>query len=182
MSGRPDAAGEGPPLAGGIGTVAAALSLAGTLFVLAILVVVITDIGGRELFNHPLRGATEMVSIAIVVVVFLSLPYAVLAGRTARVDLFSAWLGERTPRVAAGLSILFDLTGAVLMLLMTWALAPEVQRAWELDDYVGSLGDFTVPIWPVRALQCLSSAVTVSVFLLLAFRSMQRYRARGPSR
>lgn len=161
------------PSAGGLGRIAAALSLAGTLVVVAILVVINTDIAGRELFAHSLRGATELVSIGIVVV-FLSLPYTVLAGRMARVDLFSSWLARRWPRLGASLSILFDLTGATLMLPMTWALAPEVQRAWELDDYVGSLGDFTVPIWPVRALQCLSAGVTAIVFLMLAIRGLRR--------
>lgn len=159
---------------GGLGHLAAGMSLAGTAIVIAILLVINTDIVGRELFNHPLRGATEMVSIGIVAVVFLSLPHTILAGRMVRVDLFLSWLAERMPRLAAGLSVLFDLIGAVLMLLLTWALAPEVLSAWELDDYVGSLGDFTVPIWPVRALQCLSAGVTVAVFLALAIRGLRR--------
>lgn len=182
MSTAPGAVDHGSPRTSAIGRVAAALSLAGTLFVLAILVVINADIAGREFFNHPLRGATEMVSTGIVVVVFLSLPYTVLASRMARVDLFSSWLAERRPRLGALLSVLFDLVGAILMLLMTWALVPEVQRAWELDDYVGSLGDFTVPLWPVRALQCLSSAVTMAVFLLLAIRGVQRCKRRGAVR
>ncbi len=174
MSIAPDRAHRDSPPHRAIAGVAAGLSLAGTLVVLAILLVINTDIVGREAFNHPLRGATEMVSVGIVAVVFLSLPYTVLAGRMARVDMFSSWLAERRPGLGRALSILFDLTGATLMALMTWSLVPEVRRAWELDDYVGSLGDFTVPIWPLRALQCLGAAVTAVVFLLLAISNLQR--------
>jgi len=174
MSPAPDPAHRVTRSIGAIGRVAAGLSLGGTLIVLGILAVINTDIAGREFFNRPLRGATELVSIGIVAVVFLSLPHTVLAGRMARVDLFSSWLTQRSPRLGAASSVLFNLTGATLMLLMAWSLAPEVQRAWELDDYVGSLGDFTVPIWPVRALQCLSAAVTVAAFLLLAVRDLRR--------
>lgn len=174
MSLEADPAQPRPRPLGGLGRLAAGMSLAGTAIVVAILLVINTDIVGRELFNRPLRGATEMVSIGIVAVVFLSLPHTILAGRMVRVDLFLSWLSERAPRFAAGLSVLFDLIGAVLMLLMTWALVPDVLRAWELDDYVGSLGDFTAPIWPVRALQCLSAGVTVAVFLALAIRGLRR--------
>jgi TRAP-type mannitol/chloroaromatic compound transport system permease small subunit len=165
---------DDPPAAGGIGYLAAGMSLLGTAFVVAILLVINTDIVGRELFGRPLRGATEMVSIGIVVVVFMSLPHTILAGRMVRVDLFSSWFRQRAPRLGAWVAALFNLTGAVLMLLMTWALAPEVRRAWELDDYVGSLGDFTVPIWPVRALQCLSAGVTTVAFVMLALRELRR--------
>lgn len=182
MSTASEPTGHKIPSVGGLGHVAAALSLAGTFVMVSILVVINTDIAGREFFGHPLRGATEMVSIGIVVVVFLSLPYTVLAGRMARVELFSSWLAHRSPRLSAWLSVLFNLTGAALMLLMTWALAPEVQRAWELDDYVGSLGDFTIPIWPVRALQCLSAGVTAIVFLLLAIRGLRRRTSLAPTR
>ncbi len=174
MSEEADSTPPGSRPFGGLGRLAAGMSLAGTGIVVAILLVINTDIVGRELFARPLRGTTEMVSIGIVAVVFLSLPHAVLAGRMVRVDLFQSWLARRAPRLAAGLSTLFDLIGAALMLLLAWALMPEVLRAWELDDYVGSLGDFTVPIWPVRALQCLSAAVTVAVFLALVGRGLRR--------
>ena len=162
----------GSVLSGLLQRVAAAFSLLGTLLVIATLVVVSVDIVGREAFGHPLRGAAELVSLGIVVIVFVSLPHAVASGRMVRVDLLSDRLARWSPRLATGLAASFDLTGAVLMALMAWALAPEVQRAWELDDYVGALGDFTAPLWPVRALQCASAAVTALVFVMLALRRL----------
>ena len=38
-------------------------------------------------------------------------------------------------------------------------------RAWERNDFVGAVGDFTAPTWPVKAMLALGAALLALQFL-----------------
>ena len=47
----------------------------GTAWVFVLLVIINLDIGGRALFNHPVRGVPEIVALSIVACVFLQIAH-----------------------------------------------------------------------------------------------------------
>jgi hypothetical protein len=51
---------------------------------------------------------------------------------------------------------------------------PELRSAWEIGDYVGSLGDFTAPTWPIRLITVVGSAFTCLTYIFLALADFRR--------
>jgi TRAP-type mannitol/chloroaromatic compound transport system permease small subunit len=152
----------------------------GTLGIFGLLVLINIDIVGRSAFNSPLRGTTELVSLAIVGIVFMQLPNTLWAGRFVRAELLIDIVEARAPRLADIIQGLFHVIGAAMMAVVVVAVVPELRSAWEIGDYVGSLGDFTAPTWPIRLITVIGSALTCLTYIFLAFADFRR-ALRGTS-
>lgn len=157
----------GRPLAGGFERVGAVMSALGTVWIFALLVLVNADVIGRDLLSRPIPGVPELLALSIVGIVYLQLPNTLWAGRFTRAEFLSDGVDRRWPRAGALLRAMYHLLGLALVGIMFAALLPELQRAWEFGDYVGSLGNFTAPTWPVRAIMLLGCAATAITYLLL---------------
>jgi hypothetical protein len=46
-----------------------------------------------------------------------------------------------------------------------------------IREYVGAIGDFTAPVWPVRLVMLIGLSVTLVTFVLLAWADLARARA-----
>lgn len=187
MSGaeRPAAAGDslgayGRPQPLGLHRLTAWMNAAGTLAIFALLLVTNADIIGRDLFNKPLRGTTEILSVGIVAIVFMQLPNTLWAGRFPRADFLLGGLARRCPRAGSLLLLVFHLVGAAMMAILCLAIWPELRRTWELGDYHGALGDFTVPLWPVRLIMVVGCALCALTYLFLAAADLRAAFARTP--
>ncbi len=143
------------------------MSVLGTIWIFVLLVLVNTDVFGRGLFNAPLPGVPEILGLSIVGIVYLQLPNTLWAGRLTRAEFLSEAVDRRWPRAGSLLRALYHLLGLALLAIMLFALLPEFQSAWTLGDYVGSMGNFTAPTWPVRLIMVLGCAVTTITYLLL---------------
>ena len=144
------------------------MNAVGTAWIFLLMLLVNADITGREFFGAPVRGATELVGLSIVGIVFLQLAHTLAVGRLTRSDAVLGALTARFPRIAAALRGLFHLTGAVMMLILAYASYPYLKNALAIGDYVGAIGDFTAPTWPIRLIILVGSAVTAVQFLLMA--------------
>ena len=150
----------------------------GTVWIFAIMVLVNADIFGSTLFKSPVRGTTELTALSIVGIVFLQLPHTLWAGRVTRSDMFIGIVLTRWPSVGLILQGLFHLVGAGLLGLIFLASLPPFIEAVQIGDYVGAIGDFTAPTWPIKLLILLGSAMTALTFLMLAVVDILLLRAR----
>ena len=154
----------------------------GTAWVFVLLVIINLDIGGRVLFNHPIRGVPEIVALSIVACVFLQLAHTLKVGRLTRSDVFLKWLDKKYPGFGHFLQGIYHLVGAGVMIILFTASLPLFAEAWRLDVYVGAEGDFMAPVWPVKLIIIIGCAATAIQFLLTAydnFRSMRSEERRG---
>lgn len=173
-----------PPPAGdvlGFHRLTGVMNAVGTVWIFALMVLINADVIGREAFDAPVRGVTELVSLSIVGIVFLQLAHTLHSGRVTRSDALLNRLKRARPRFAAGLEAGYHLTGAVLFAILFWASLPYFRKALEIDEYVGALGDFTAPTWPVRLIILIGSAATAVTFALLAWRDARRCLCREPA-
>ncbi len=164
----------GQPQPFGFERLTALMNAVGTLSIFGLLVLINCDIVGRSAFNSPVRGTTEIVSLAIVGIVFLQLPNTLWAGRFVRAELLHDIIVRRAPRLADALQAIFHLIGAAMLAIVVWATLPELKSAWAIGDYVGSLGDFTAPTWPIRLITVVGSACTCLTFVFLALADVRR--------
>jgi TRAP-type mannitol/chloroaromatic compound transport system permease small subunit len=148
----------------------------GTAWVFVLLVIINLDIGGRALFNHPIRGVPEIVALSIVACVFLQIAHTLKVGRLTRSDILLNWLQARHPAMKHILEAVYYLIGGFLMAILFKASIPLFTKAWRIDEYVGAQGDFMAPVWPVKLIILIGCAAGAIQFLLMAIDSLKQLK------
>ena len=149
------------------------MNACGTVWIFLLMILINSDIIGRELFDTPVRGTTELMSLSIVGIVFLQLGHTLMTGKITRSDMFIDNLLVRTPRAGHALQCLYHCAGAALLGIIFAGSIALFQEAIEIGEYVGAIGDFTAPTWPIRLIILIGSAATCMQFLLLAWRDLR---------
>ncbi len=149
----------------GLDALTQALNVVGTLLIVSLMLLIGLDVIGRGAFGAPISGVPELVSLSIVAIVFLQVPQALRAGRFTRSDAVLGWLKENRPSVARWLELIFDLTAIALLGALLYASWPLFVRAWESNTFVGAVGDFTAPVWPVKLIICIGTVMLMLQFV-----------------
>ena len=155
-------------------------NILGTILIVGLVAIICIDVLGREMFGAPLPGVPEMVSLSIVAIVFMQLPYAFKAGRLTRSDGLIMALHRRLPRLAAGMETLFELTGAAVIGILIHAHWPILTRSIARGDFVGSVGNVTFPTWPVKVMIMVGATLLFLQFLARIARRFVRIPPGAP--
>ncbi|MBS4048363.1 MAG: TRAP transporter small permease [Alphaproteobacteria bacterium] len=150
-----------------------AMNALGTVWIFLLMVLINTDILGRELFSAPVRGTTELLSLSIVGIVFLQLGHALMSGRMTRSDMVIENLLIARPRIGRALQGVFNLLGVAFLVIIFWGSLALFEEALEIGEYVGAAGDFTAPTWPIRLLILIGSAATGLQYLIMAWQDFR---------
>jgi TRAP-type C4-dicarboxylate transport system permease small subunit len=75
--------------------------------------------------------------------------------------------------------MLFDLLGAVVMLIICYGSLPLMMRAWSQDLFFGIPGVFTAPEWPIRVAVVAGSFMLSIQFLIDANREFKLASSGG---
>ena len=94
------------------------LNSLGSLWIVVLMVVINIDIMGRTLLSMPLRGVPELVKLSIVAIVFIQLGHTLRSGRMTRSDGLLRILRTRLPRLSHAMTLVFNLVGAGLFVLV----------------------------------------------------------------
>lgn len=168
----------GRPLPLGLHHLFAAMNALGTVWILALMVLMNLDVAGRNLLAAPVRGVTEMVSLSIVGIVFLQLADTLRAGRFTRADVLLYRLQRTRPVLADALQALFHVVGLALMIVILAASWKPLAQAVAIREYVGAVGDFQAPVWPVRLITIVGLCATALCFAVLAGMDLRRMLQR----
>lgn len=160
-------------------SVTSVMNSIGTVWVFVLLILINMDIAGRAVFNHPIRGVPEIVSISIVALVFIQIAHTLSVGRLTRSEVFLAWLGRNYSRAGHLLEGLFHLVGTGLFVIIFWASLPMFINAWRIKEYVGAEGDFKAPVWPVKLIILLGCLAAGLQFLILAVKHFRQAAAQS---
>ncbi len=132
---------------------------AAIIFLLSFLIV--ADVIGRGLFNSPVKGTPEIVSMSIVIICFLLAAYAVQSGGMLRTDVIVAMFGRRGYAFA---DLASGLLGAAFFILIVWGSIEPTLHAWTSSEFEGE-GALRVPVWPARLVVMLGAALVVAIYL-----------------
>lgn len=124
---------------------------------------VVADVIGRVVFNSPVKGTTELVSLSIVIICFLQAGFAIRSGGMLHVDMFVSKGGPRTQSVFAAFAAL---AGLVFFAAICWGSFEGAAHAWTSNEYEGE-GALRVPVWPARFVLILGTFVAAFSYLLL---------------
>jgi TRAP-type mannitol/chloroaromatic compound transport system permease small subunit len=156
------------------GAVISIMNSIGTVWVFILLIIINLDIFARFLFNSPIRGVPEIVSLSIVGLVFMQIAHTLKVGRLTRSETLFNWLKSRYPGFAHLLDGIFHLVGAVLFGVLFWGSLPAFTKAWKIGEYVGAEGDFMAPVWPIKLIILVGSVAALIQFLKLAGDSFKK--------
>ncbi|MFT5488548.1 MAG: TRAP-type mannitol/chloroaromatic compound transport system permease small subunit [Paracoccaceae bacterium] len=154
----------------------------GTLWILAILILINADVFGRNVLHAPINGVIEMIEISMIAIVFLQLGDATRVGRLTRSDGFFGLIQRKWPKVGYVMGSFFDLLGALFMFFILYGTWPSLIEAWTLNDYIGNEGVFTAPKWPMIFILILGSFITLLLFVKLAATQIFAFTKGAPQR
>ncbi len=106
------------------------MNVVGTLLIVALMVLVNTDVIGREAFLKPVVGVPEIVSISIVGIVFLQVSEAFRRGRFTRTESLLFVIERHAPRLRLWVELVYLLAAAALITVLVKASYPLFAEAW----------------------------------------------------
>jgi TRAP-type C4-dicarboxylate transport system permease small subunit len=124
---------------------------------------VVADVLGRVIFNSPVKGTVEIVSLSIVVICYLQAGFAIRSGGMLHVDMF---VSKASPRVQSVFAALAALAGLVFFVVICWGSVDGAAHAWTSSEFEGE-GALRVPVWPARFVLVLGTALAAFSYLLL---------------
>lgn len=154
------------------------LNATGTIWIFVLMIIINVDIFSRGVFNRPIHGVFEMVEISIAAIVWLQLGHALKAERITRSDSFYGRLVKRIPKVAYMMGALFKLCGAILAFIVAYGTLPRVIDDYVNGHYLGNVGLFIAPTWPLKLIVVIGASVLCIQYLLSAWEDLNR--ARNP--
>jgi TRAP-type C4-dicarboxylate transport system permease small subunit len=153
------------------------LLLAGAAVIIFLLgFLVCADIFGRALFNSPVKGTPELVSMSIVIICFLLAGYSVQSGSMIYTDVFSSMFGVRGRALAQLLSAVL---GILFFGLIIWGSYEPMLHAWFSGEYEGE-GALRVPAWPARVIVVMGSILVVVSYGLRAVHAARSFVTGEP--
>jgi TRAP-type C4-dicarboxylate transport system permease small subunit len=111
----------------------------------AMMVLVVANIGGRYLLNHPVTGSLEFTEALLVLIIFLSVALTQYDGGHIRVTLATRRL---SPHLARAANILCMLAGAAFFGWCAYAAWKFAYQSWSIDEY--EWGTVAFPLYPVK--------------------------------
>lgn len=144
------------------------LNVLGTLLIVAVMLLVNADVIGRGMFDNPISGVPEMVSMSIVAIVFLQIAQTFRKGKLTRTDAVLDFIQKRAPKIRIALDFLFSLAAIALVWQIFIASVPLFQKSWIRNTYEGTIGDFTAPIWPVKLIILIGCAALLVQLVMFA--------------
>lgn len=156
-----------------------ALAAVSTLLVAVLVVAIDLDVLLRLLADRPMRGVTELVSLAVPAMTFLALPLLTREQRLFRAGVLERWLNAAGTPCRAGFEALYATLSMLLAAAIAWALAPELLRAVRDREFIGVAGDFTAPLWPALAGTVVAAAFLAAQSGASLARSVNRIATRG---
>ncbi len=145
-------------------------NVAGTALIVCLMLLIGADVFGRQAFNAPVAGVPEMVSLSIVAIVFLQVPQALRSGRFTRSDALLNQVWKTRPSIARIMELVFDAISILVLLALLYAVWPLFVKDWQRDTFIGAVGDFTAPVWPVKFVMVIGTILLIAQFSARLFK------------
>jgi len=164
---------------GWLDRIADVLSAAGSVWIVALMGLIVADVIGRSFLNAPITGVAEIAARSVAAIVFLQIAAAILQGRLTRADFLLRLVAARSRRLEALLEVLFALAAVAVFAAIVYAAWPRTVSAWGTGEFFGVQGVFTIPLWPFRFILVGGAGLAACAALVVAGRHALRLWGRG---
>ncbi len=117
--------------------------MAAAVLIFALMMLTLFDVVGRNILNHPVRGATELTEIGLVLLSFLLFPIVAVQQRHIVADVADVFQS----RILDALQLLLTAgLGSWFFALIAWRIWLMAERSARYHDVTASLGIGIAPI------------------------------------
>lgn len=145
-----------------------ALALCGGVVLMGLMGLIAFDVVMRYVLRLPFLGAYELTELAMVLIVFLGLPYCAITDGHVAVDAFDAWLNRPAFRWLHGV---VALVGAALLAVMSWETVRYALRGKERGEATNML---KIDLFPFELVAAASLALFCAVLLYQAWKHLRK--------
>jgi len=129
----------------------------------ALMVVVLVDVVGRDAFNRPLAAGTELTELGMALLAFVAFPLLALRQRDITVDLYD-FIGGGNGGTKKFQVVLAGLVGAIVYALLAWQMVTFARRAVQSGEATSQMG---LPLawvwWAMCVLAVMAAAASLAV-------------------
>jgi len=163
-----------------LGSFGSLLNSMGTIWIVALMFLIVADVVARSFFDQPLPRVPEFVGYSIVAIVFLQLPNTLHLLKLTRADAFIDTLVISRPFAGAVYNAAFSFTGFIVLGLIAYGLIPDAMESYEYDEYFGQQGEIIIPVWPFKAVMAFCAVVTAAEYLVQVLDYLRKAIADEP--
>ena len=149
----------------------AALNVLGTLWIVAITILITADVTGRAFFNSPIFGVPEIVKISVVGIVWLQMSYTLKINGHLRSHVI---LDRINPRARELFHSFAYFLGLVIFLLVIYSGWDTMIESWVGGEFEGE-APVRVPTYPIRSILLIGALLTAIQFFFLLIESSRRF-------
>ena len=146
-----------------------ALLAAAAVIIFLLGFLVCADVIGRAVFNAPVKGTPEMVSMSIVIICFLLAGYSVQSGSMISTDVVVGIFGVRGRAFAQLLSAVLAIT---FFGIIVWGSYEPTLHAIVSGEYEGE-GALRVPVWPARTVVLIGAVLVVTSYAMIGLSAIR---------
>jgi TRAP-type C4-dicarboxylate transport system permease small subunit len=137
----------------------------GALILVAMMLLVVTDVTLRYSVNRPIAGANELVQFMMLTVSFVGLVLATGMRAHIKVDLFDRYIKDGIKRV---LDCLFYLLGLMFYAAMCWQCLLKMKRVFHTGEASTIV---KIPLYPFYGVMAVTTGIVVVMLVLLIIES-----------
>lgn len=134
------------------------------VWALGLSVLIVADIVANNVVGRAIPGVRELVISSIVMIVYLTLGYAIRSHSMLRSDTLLLAMPITLQRILLGIG--YALGAAFFFMVMRGTIDPTVY-AWNTGEFWGE-GALRVPVWPTRLVVLFGSALAVLNYVVAA--------------
>lgn len=150
--------------------VSKALMVIAAILAFLLCFLVVGDVSGRVFFGSPIKGTTEVISLAIVTICFLQAGYAIRSGGMLNVDTVVV---KFSPRWQSIFGVLGAFAGLFFFAFLCYGTFEGAAHAWTSNEFEGE-GAMRVPVWPTRFIIVLGTGLAALCYLILMVQNLER--------
>lgn len=143
-------------------------SRAAGFLLFCLMLLTFADVAGRNVFNRPVNGTSELTEMGLAAIIFLMLPRVAIAGQHIVIDIVDTIVSER---VRDWLDAFASLLGLVMFFLISWQIWVMAGKSAAYDDLTPTLH---IPLGPVLYAMSVFAGVVGFAFLIAMANSVRR--------
>jgi TRAP-type C4-dicarboxylate transport system permease small subunit len=132
----------------------------------AIMILMALDVFLRQLFNRPITGAYEIVTMILTILVFSSWSYIQTVRGHVHVTMFLRLMPAKVRFIC------FSVTSLLSTFVIGLATVAAYQQTFRLIEARTSTGTLLIPHWPFMGLECIALALFTIVLLIDALKAI----------
>ncbi|MGI6097330.1 MAG: TRAP transporter small permease subunit [Dethiobacteria bacterium] len=131
-----------------------------SVWIFVLMFVIVWDVGGRLFFKRPLLGTAEIVSLSIVSLAFLQIPYTLMINRHVSSTIFFNKFPKKIKMVVRTAG---NIVGAITFILLAVSAWEFFVKAYITKHTEGTL--LLIPSAPIRFIIVLGSALMAAEYI-----------------